>query len=361
LAEGHLKGDVTLSTLKDQPPIFVVGYMHSGTTLLLNILNNHPDVFCPKHETKYFMHLDLVRRHISVSRESAGEAAESFVRQVMKEGFPVRPPASAKARPLPDTDAALAFRRALESSAQSRGHSRWAEKTPGHIYHTDRIADLIPDAIFIEVVRDPRDVLASKKTRKETVWTTDRYPAEVRGRKHLQKSFDPLWDSLAWKSAIHAGSKAQRLEPGRYLRVRYEDLVLQPEATASQICEFAGLDFTRNLLNVPPGNPADPERLDSDTSGVVRASIGRWEGVLTKSEAYIVERVCREQMLMLGYSLQAAPKPGAAAVTIVGRSLPELVTRLAHRWRLGGGAYVAAVLRSYVARLGRFRHARTRN
>lgn len=58
--------DLSLSsTAALDPPIFVVGYMHSGTTLLLNILSTHPAVFSCKGESKWFELLPIVRSEFS--------------------------------------------------------------------------------------------------------------------------------------------------------------------------------------------------------------------------------------------------------------------------------------------------------
>src|SRR5690606_25266583 len=111
-------------------------------------------------------------------------------------------------------------------------------KTPNHIHYLDAILRTCPSAKIMEIVRDPRDVLASKKTRRETVWTTDRYRPEERERKHLEKAYDPLWDAISWRSAIQAGNRTYRTHPEQIQRIRYEDLVAQPKQVVRQICEF---------------------------------------------------------------------------------------------------------------------------
>ena len=73
------------------------------------------------------------------------------------------------------------------------GKKRWLDKLPGYVSQVPEMAMAVPTALFIELVRDPRDILASKKSRL------------ARGG-----GYDPIWDTLAWRASIRAGDAANR-------------------------------------------------------------------------------------------------------------------------------------------------------
>lgn len=345
-------------TTPTERPIFVVGYMHSGTTLVRNILGNHPSLYCAPEETKFFMHLNLVRDELRRSTAPPDVAMLEYCRSIVTHGVAFRTEdrqksASAVSQPrVSDRELGQRFRIALDNLTREEGRSRWVEKTPTHVFYADVISAAIPDAMFLEIVRDPRDVLASKKTRTHNVSMPGRFGPEERRRKYLEKSFDPLWDGLSWKSAIRAGEAGSRTSPGGWLRIRYEDLVAETEPAVRRICSFLELDFDDGLLDVPRGVPADVDELGSTERGVASSSSGRWQTVLTPREAGVCERACRREMKQLDYVVGSGSVPLSSVVAAIAtRSVPELVERTFHRFRLGGTPYLREILAGYARRL----------
>lgn len=333
--------------------------MHSGTTLLLNILKNHPDLYCADAETKFFMHLGLVRRQLGEAA-SADDAILEYCRYVVDHGVPFRTEDQAKLpiAPAPDgrwshlgdVEIGRGFRAALDSIAREAGKKRWVEKTPTHVFNVDVITTGIPDATFLEITRDPRDILASKKSRKETAWS-DRLPAERRARRRLDQSFDPLWDGLSWKAAIRAGAAGNRAWPRRWTRIRYEDLVTDAEGVTKHVCSALELDYDPSLLDVSRGIPANFEERGSPDRGVAATSVGRWRDVLTGTELAVCRLACRREMDALGYDNGGIGGTLPALGAIATRSLPEFVERTVARYRMGGTAYLREVTGGYVRRL----------
>ena len=226
------------------------------------------------------------------------------------------------------------------------------EKTPSHVFHIEAILEAIPDARFVEITRDPRDVLASKKTRRETVWSTDRYAAHEREQKHLEKAYHPLWDALAWKSAISAGRQARARHPERTLRVRYEDLVTDAEGTVRGICQFLDLPFEPAMLDVSISNAADWNQR-SEHKGIYTQSLGRWQKTLTPAEIALCETVLARELDELGHDrAEVGPWARVQAGELALRSAAHLVVRLHRRWRMGGTGFLQAVARDYARRAG---------
>lgn len=345
--------------------IFVVGYMHSGTTLVRDILGNHRDLYMTPTETKFFMHLGLVRRAWGdLDAPGTADAFRRFCEDLLDRGFPtyVRPSKGraeqtglgrAATAPSSVSRYGAALRDVLDARAASA--AGWVEKTPTHVYHVDQIRSAIPDAMFVEVIRDPRDVLASKKTRKETVGEGRYGRPEDQELRGLLRAYDPVLDALSWRSAIAAGSAGRGAAPDRWLRVRYEDLVADPPDVAASICAFLGIGFVEELLDVHRGVPAEADEFTRETTGVVTSSQGRWPRVLTDAEVAAIQRLCRTEMAALGYAPAATRASWPAAYLRLGaRTAPGLARRAASRLRLGGPAYLADVIRGYARRARQF-------
>lgn len=101
-------------------PIFVVGSPHSGTSIMLKILSNHPSIYAVPGESGIFFKNFAVRTLMITA----------WYRLTCREG-----------------------------------RLRWAEKTPSHLHKIGNIFSYFPDARVIGMVRDGRDVACSLKAR----------------------------------------------------------------------------------------------------------------------------------------------------------------------------------------------------
>ena len=83
------------------------------------------------------------------------------------------------------------------------------EKSPAHSLHTDLIATYLPDAWFVHIVRDGRDVVSSLRAASQG-WGSHWAPAEIKRGARL------------WRDTV-LGARACAAT-GRYVEIRYEDL-----------------------------------------------------------------------------------------------------------------------------------------
>lgn len=360
------------SAERSKAPIFVVGYMHSGTTLLINILKNHTSVFSGNRETKYFMHLPMIRKTFpKLEDDKTLQDFVFYVIAVVKTGFSRNKlKAGDKARfnlawlgdDQKRLDALLAdakenrnhetmFALVSDHLTRAMGKTRWVEKTPTHIFHIDEIVETVPNALFVEIVRDVRDVLASKKTRRTEVWQSEKY-AGNRQRKHLEKAFDPFWDSLSWLTAVRAGQTARKKYTDKIYSVKYEDLVKQPEQEIRKICSFLGMNFEPEMLNVSTQNSAAGDENIKKQTGIVTTSIGRWKSVLTPAETAVIQWRSGREMNSAGYEISAIPFYQKARILFaLTKSSLEFFQRLYRRWRFGGWLYFQNILESYLKKI----------
>ena len=112
----------------------------------------------------------------------------------------------------------------------SAGMSRWGDKTPGYLTEMQRLHGVFPDAKFLHVIRDGRDVcLSLKKTgwRGLTSWEIAQYWAGVVGE--------------GWR-------QGRALPADAYMEVEYEALVTNTEKLLRRVCAFLGEDFEPAML-----------------------------------------------------------------------------------------------------------------
>ena len=156
----------SISVLNEQlSPVFIVGMNGSGTTMLLDSLGNHPDLYAYPRETRLIPNLiHNVDRYGDLNND------ENFLRlwhAVL--GIPAfrgkkykspKPPLPANWRDFPRNLAAV-LDAVFRYFALTHGKIRWCEKTPQHVQHLQNLHAVFPGAKFIHIIRDGRDCAAS--------------------------------------------------------------------------------------------------------------------------------------------------------------------------------------------------------
>jgi hypothetical protein len=125
-------------------------------------------------------------------------------------------------------DPARAF---FEAYAAREGKPRWGDKSPPYAWKGPRIQRGLPEAHFVHLIRDGRDVALSLG---EVSWGPDDV-AEAAGK---------------WVSELtRARKRARRLRRGTYMEARYEDLVTDPEPVLRRVSEFVALPWDDAMLD----------------------------------------------------------------------------------------------------------------
>jgi len=213
--------------------------------------------------------------------------------------------------------------------ARSEGKSRWLEKTPAHVLHLAKFLPFLPEARVIELVRDPRDVLASKKIRRSE--PLDHLPINV-GSKSSTLKYNATLDSLSWWEAEHAGDRALIEYPEQVARIRYEDLVTNPEETTSTVAQFLGIESTALTLDVPWRNATSVSK-EQAGNAISPAAVGKGLKQLTDGELAVCQLINGKSMSQLGYELKSLGFSAKLQSTLQLLSAsPELARRLKKRY-----------------------------
>lgn len=287
--------------------IFITGASRSGTTLLSFALRNHPDVFGLR-EMQYFGDAwdprDPARRF--TRHEAVTEAARLYAIQeygILNHSVQARHRQTALA--LVDSlgesaaDPAELFVAVTRRMARAHAKSIPCEQTPRYIYYGRPLLERYPGAHIVHIVRDPRAVMASQKNR----WRRRGLAANASAVPRYESmrvwiNYHPYTVARLWRQATRE-ALALRDHP-RCTVLRYEDLVLQPEATLRELCDRLGLQFDPAMLEVRQVNSShDP--VSQAPSGMRPEAIDRWRRALTRAEVAATERICRSLMDEFGY------------------------------------------------------------
>lgn len=283
-------------------PIFVAGCGRSGTTLLAALLAAHPRVVAPPEAP--FLADGLAKARLpgggyEVER-LAHEIGESW-RYRLWELPPELPRELARdcSRPA-DLMAGLAA--AFAERVGKGGADRWVDHTPAGIGYAPSLLAEFETARMVHVVRDPRAVVAS-------VLPLDWGPVSVREAAR--------W----WLRWIGVGLAAEAAFPERVVRVGYEDLVREPEATLRGLLSRLGLEFEPAKMDSAAAWLPDYTREQHALVGRAPdpARIDAWQSSLSAAEVATIEGELRESAAMLGYE-------PAAPATVTRRSAREFAT-----------------------------------
>lgn len=240
-------------------PVFVLCTSRSGSTLLRFLLDAHPDLACPP-ELKMPVVLTQLARLWS-AMETPGRVAP-------KNAAPTVPPA-----------VAAGIRQTMDliigPYLAGRGKKRYCDKNLGTEQQAETLLAVYPEAKFICLYRHPMDMIASGV--EACPWGLGSYGFEPYVAQAPGNSV--LAVARYWADHVGAILEIEDKYPGHCHRVRYEDLVADPESTAAELFAFLGLPpvpgisalaFSRERERAGPG-----DFKIWNTSQITDSSVGR--------------------------------------------------------------------------------------
>jgi hypothetical protein len=208
------------------PVPFVVGVNRSGTTLLRMMLDAHPELTIPP-ETHFVPELIEAAEGRDPTPESL---LATITRQREWGDFGLtEEELLERFRAIEPLNAGDALRAFYSAYAERVGKPRWGEKTPIYVKSMRKIERALPEARFVHVIRDGRDVALS-----------------IRDRAVKEHPIDRIAER--WVRRItRAREQAKRLN--HYEEVRYESLILETRPTLERVCEHLELPWDDALLD----------------------------------------------------------------------------------------------------------------
>jgi hypothetical protein len=267
--------------------IFVIGSSRSGTTWLQHQMALHRAV-CTSPELAVF------DQYVSTWLQAWAKEAKHQRERRWDRGLPYLFELD---RTVLDEFLQLFLAHVYGAVADSKpGATHILDKTPEYSLHVDEIAQLVPRARFIHLIRDGRDVVTS----------------------HLDVSRSHGWGhanaaraTALWKQYVHAARGAAAYS-GRYLEVRYEAMSRRPVDALLSVMEFCGLECTRAearaIVAECEFDKMKERGVGVDSSARVpgghfrRGEVASWEDELPLHDRYTVERIAGDLLRSLGYS-----------------------------------------------------------
>lgn len=291
----------------DSQIIFVCGHRKCGTTLLLNLLDNHPELAVYPIDVAYFYgyfptyihgEFTLDERRARFDRVVFTELQSHLARSGLSDRIDV---ARFREMFFADIGRRLGDMRAVTNTmAESyKKVMRYGNRpvvlkeTSIEIYASEILA-WHPNAKFIHILRDPRDNYSALKAGVES------YYAQFGDD---QKSLLASMLHRARLSMLYAAANQKLFDRDRYHVIRFEDLVGESDVTLGRLREFLGISDSKTM-KVPTilGQPTKGNSFEGfDFSALSSRNIGRWKSRITQQEAAIIEFHFGETMDMFGY------------------------------------------------------------
>lgn len=306
-------------TEQRNPYVFVVGCPRSGTTLLRNLVDRHPELaitpethWIPRY---YDERLDVtpdgfVEPHLVIRLRNHRRFPE----------LQLEPAALEALLPEGERVAYADFVSGVfDLYGKCEGKRLVGDKTPRYVRSMPTLHALWPHAKFVHIIRDGRDVCLSMLDWDRSGLAAGRFETWLE---------DPVsTTALWWEWNVQLGRRAgAALRPDLYLELRYESLVRDPEHECRRICDFLGLSFFEEMVSGEPQHSAQARR--APTPG-----LRDWQLQLPRHAAERFEAAAGDLLDELGY-VRAHPnstRHEQAAATLRSRFNDELRSiRAAH-------------------------------
>ena len=272
-------------------PIFIIGTERSGSNLLRLILDTHSDVCIPHppHIMRYFA--PIADGYGDLNKLPARTKLARDIRRLIDTHiFPWEYPIDwdAVTQNPPENSLFGLVAGIYEQVRMSSGKQRWGNKSTFMIHHVDAVLNIYPDAHFVWLVRDPRDVAVSSKT-------------------SVFNPFAPRNTATLWDHQQQLGIALEQNHPERVHRLYYETLISEPEGTITELCARLGLSYEANMLTFfdqPEANKSSQlsESWMNTGKPILGNNAGKYRSKLTTSEIQDVESIASATMADLGYS-----------------------------------------------------------
>ncbi|GAA3101351.1 sulfotransferase [Streptosporangium carneum] len=285
---------LVVNGIKVRKPVFVLAAPHSGSDLLARALKRSPGFHVTMGRASVAHVVYAFARRPSIAGRGTG--ATRVLRDALAESWQIVPGACMEC-PAPCREAGGVT--GAGPCAASGAVARFGDASPDLLYSASVLLQAFPDARFVQLIRDGRDVAADMLAdpaalswfRPAMLSEETEFPNPFLGVKSGEHG--DRWKAmptagkcaLRWRSAVRLSAALhQELPREQLMTLRYEDLAADPAEAVRGLSDFLETRVSRVALygrNAP--------------------KVGIWRSRLRGSDAELVEKVAREELARLGY------------------------------------------------------------
>lgn len=290
---------------KIMSPIFILGNPRSGTTLMRLLLTSHRDVVVPP-EAGFLVWLSNKYGNWNSLDSNNSSAVLSYVNDLFQTkkfetwGLDKSEIIRQIAKNKPSSYSELSGH-IYHSYAKKRAKEIifWGDKNNFYLNHIEELKKLYPDAKFIHVVRDGRDVACS-------YLDITRHTYKSRYAPLLPQNLEEIANH--WRNNVLRIERDLRSCNSSFLTIRYEDLVSRTDKELQKLCDFLGIEFQNEMVSfylVNRSQNLEPvetlEWKQKTLMPIEPSSIGRYLDTLTKEDILHFEEVAGDALDIFHY------------------------------------------------------------
>ncbi len=286
------------------PYVFIVGCPRSGTTLLQRVVDAHPQIaitpeshWIPRCFEKRrgltpegLVTPELIPRLLEDRRFADLHIGREELEALMGTGQPVSYSSFVTG--------------IFDLYGKAQGKALVGDKTPGYVRWLRTLHALWPQARFVHLIRDGREVcLSTVNWPRAHQW---KRPGAFATWKGDPVSTSALW----WEWNVRLGRQAgHSLGPDLYYEIRYESLVNHPAEACAALCAFLGLPYDEAMLRFHQGRTRTEPGLDSTAAWLsITPGLRDWRSQMPAADLELFEAAAGALLNELGY-LRAFPRP----------------------------------------------------
>ena len=252
--------------------IFIIGVGRSGTSLLQSILNAH-------YKITFLPETHFLKKYVFKKRLPGNK--DEIINILNKDEEFKRANIAPEKILGSNNNPVELYNRLCKEYSGEKEKPLWGDKDPGNIDFIPQLYKYFPSAKIIHIIRDPRDVVLS---RKKAAWSS-KYPFILH----------PLIYQTQMEKARRIG---KRLYGENYQELYYEDLLTDTHKTLKKLCQFLGVDFEEQMLDFQKSSKelvSDQEmQWKKETfKPLMKDNINKWNKGLSDDEIYFTQVICR--------------------------------------------------------------------
>jgi len=267
---------------KNNQPLFICGFPSGGTDLLKTMLNAHKHIYL--NGEMPFLYL-LPKYNYTYNSKINNTIEKNKFREIIYKidvyrnfenleysdiSFPITVPDLVK----------IYF---------SKSDKRiWGNKTPQNSEHIDDLLRIFPDAKFLIIVRDIRDIAMS--------W-------------HKKWGKDMLFCAHKWENKMKIMLQSvQNLNPEKYLIVKYEDILESTESELKRVTSFLSLNWDKNMLEHHKHLNEFKDGKINFGKPLIKDNKSKWKTGINRSILLRIEEISFTMLSHFNYNISLAKK-----------------------------------------------------